>query len=332
VWIGHSAVVNSLTDANYISNFVGEKLAAQGLVRSPVSLRRYCQGGEDPDSKLVFLSNGNPALVVTVSPPEFPEVIAEECLKIAQMQLLLGDLSGPILQPLDTGRIQASSYAVLPYRRPFSKRRGLQWIRRMRLRHHVLAWLLQVAQGRSAACEASRYEASLKALADTVPRDGPTAVLLRAGIEHMQSGRFAPRTAPMHGDLWSGNVLHGAAATAFTLVDWRGSETEGFPIFDLLRAAESFGFSSKALSRELRFHRAALGCQMEDLPVYLLGALGHYAARLGEMSPAAFQSMRDRCVTRLSRALEVADSSLTGRFFAGRRRGDGPGTKGSDAA
>lgn len=69
---------------------------------------------------------------------------------------------------------------------------------------------------------------------------------------------------------------------------------------------------------------------MEDLPVYLLGALGHYAARLGEMPPAAFRAMSDRCVTCLSRGLEAVDSSLTGRFFLRHSGGFGqPDTDGS---
>ena len=72
--------MQSITDANYISTVIGERLTAKGLLRSPVPLRRYCQGGEDPDSKLVFLSEGRPGFVVTISPPEFPEVVAEECL------------------------------------------------------------------------------------------------------------------------------------------------------------------------------------------------------------------------------------------------------------
>ena len=135
----------NVTDADYISSFIAETLQAKGLLRSPVPLRRYRQGGEDPDSKLVFISEGEPALVVTVSPPEFPDVVAEECLRAAQMRSRLGDLGGPVLEPLDTGRVQTSSYAVLPFRKSFSRRRVVQWIHRNWARHHVLEWLLQIA-------------------------------------------------------------------------------------------------------------------------------------------------------------------------------------------
>ena len=304
--IGHSARVHTITDANYISSFVGERLMAKGLLGSPVSLRRHMQEMEDPDSKLVFLSKGRHGFVVTVSPSQFPEVVAEECLKAARIRSQLGDLGAPILEPLDTGRIQTSSYAVLPYRKPLAKRRGLSWIDRMRVRRHLLEWLLQVAQRQSTACPVSRYELSLKALSAAIAADSPTAALLRATEKHLLSGDFAPRACPMHGDVWTGNVLHGAASTAFTLVDWRGSEADGFPLFDLIRGADSFGLSPKALRRELQLHRAALRCQAQDLPIYLLGALGHYAAHLGEMLVTHFRRMADDSVGRLMSALAPA--------------------------
>lgn len=307
------------TDTNYISALVGERLIAKGLLGSPVPLQRLGhETSDNADSKQVYLSKGRHGFVVAISPPGFPEVVAEECLKAAQMRRLLADLGAPILRPLDTGRIETASYAVLPYRRPLSKRRGMQWAHRIWMKRHLIEWLLEVARRRSGACAPSRYEYSLEALRARIAPESATGALLRTAQERLRSGHFAPRTTPMHGDLWKGNVLHGAASTAFTLVDWRGSETQGYPIFDLIRAAESFGLSPKALGRELRLHRRALGCQVEDLPLYLLGALGHYAARLGEMSPAAFRAMSDSCVTSLSRALQAMDLSRTGLFFAGR--------------
>jgi hypothetical protein len=302
--IGHIRAVGSITDANYISKLVGERLMAKGLLRSPVSLRRYCQGNEDPDSKLVFLSGRRDGIVVTVSPSHFPEVVAEECRKVAGMRSLLGDLSSPLLEPLDSGRIDTSSYAVLPYRKPLSNRRGVRLFARIRARRPLLGWLRQVAGRRSSACEMSRYETSLQALRATVLPGSPTATLLRTAEQRLRSGDFAPRSSPMHGDLWIGNVLHGHGSAAFTLIDWRGSATNGYPIFDLIRAAESFGLSRRALNRELRHHRAGLGCQLMDLPLYLLGALGHYAAHIQEMSPSLFRAMADDSVARLSSAMD----------------------------
>lgn len=276
---------------------------AKGLLQSPLRLQRYSQGAEDADSKLVFLGTGRDGVVVTVSPTLFPEIVAQECLQAARMRSLLGALGAPILEPLDTGRVLTATYAVLPYRRPLATSRGLRWLERRRVIRHVLGWLLQVARRHGVACEAERYEAALRALAQAVPTDSPTAALAAAAAAHLASGHFTPRSLPMHGDLWKGNVLRGIAPARFTLVDWRGSALQGFPVFDLIRAAQSFGLSAAALRRELQQQRAALGCQAQDLPVYLLGALGHYASRLGEMRPSLFRAMADDCVMLLSGAL-----------------------------
>lgn len=294
----------SIHDSDFVSRFIADRLMARGLLREPVPLRRYSQGADDPDSKLVFLSKERPDFVVTVSPVEFPEVVAEECQKALEMRQSLGALSTPILEPIDTGRIDAASYAVLPYRKPLWKVRGLRWIDRVRMRRRLLKWLLRIAQERTVASDISRYEKSLEALTRLITPDSPTARMLGTAAGHVRSGGFAPQSAPMHGDLWIGNVLRGVDPAPFTLIDWRGSTVDGFPIFDLVRTAGSFGMSSKALHRELRLHRDALGCEPPDLPVYVLGGLGHYAERLGEMSPTLFRTMADECVTRLTAAMQ----------------------------
>jgi hypothetical protein len=297
-------------DAAHVSRLVGERLAAKGIVAAPVSLERHSVGGGVRDSKVVFVSRGAPGLVVVVSPRQFPGVVAEECHKAAEMRSLLGDLGAPILEPMDTGRIDSSTYAVLPYRKPLSRRRILGRLDLLRMQRHVCDWLLRVAQRHGAQTDIARYRSSFSALAPVISPDSPTAGCLRSAESHLRSGRFVARSTPMHGDIWKANVLRGASASVpFTLIDWRGSAKDGFPIYDLMRAAQTFRLSPKALQAQLQFHQAALGCQPQDLSLYLLGALGYYAGRLGEMPPDVFQAMADECVTRLSSALEAATSS-----------------------
>ena len=312
--------MNALADPDYISSMVCQRLVSKGLLPAPVPLQRLSRAAEVGDSKFVFVSRPGRQFVVTVSPVRFPEVVADECFKAARMRSHLGDLGTPIPEPLDTGRIETSSYVVVPYRKPLSTRRGARWLARIWMRRPLLDWLLQVARRHGGPCDPSRYEASLQALGAAVAQDSPTATVLRAAEKHLRSGRFAPRVTPMHGDLWEGNVLHGTGQTVFTLVDWRGSEIDGFPLFDLIRAADSFRLSAKGLERELQRHRTALGCEVEDLPLYVLGALGHYAARLGEMPLALFRDMADNCVRHLSSALGLPPRSRPARPL-----GDNPG-------
>src|SRR5690348_12715129 len=88
--MGHSCGVGTITDANYVSNFVGERLVSKGLLQSPIPLKRHLHEMADlPDTKLVYLSRGRQGLVVMISPPQYPEVVAEECLKAAHIRSLL---------------------------------------------------------------------------------------------------------------------------------------------------------------------------------------------------------------------------------------------------
>lgn len=258
-------------------------------------------------------------LVVIVSPSEFPGVVAEECHKAAEMRSFLGALGAPILEPIDIGRIDRSTYAVMPYRHPLSQKRILGRLDVLRVQRHICNWLVRITERHGAEMDVSRYRSAFSALARMAPSDSPTAARLAAAERHLRSGRFLARSTPMHGDLWQANILRGGLGSApFTLIDWGGSARDGFPIFDLIRAAQTFRLTPKALHAQLELHRAALGCQLEDLPSYLLGALGHYAARLGEMSPSVFLAMADDCVTHLSSALEVAaPSGPTDRLTSG---------------
>lgn len=289
-----------------------------------VPLKKRSQPPKNPDGKIVFLSKRRHGIVVIVSPPQFPDVVAEECRKAAQMRSRLGDLSTPILAPLDTGHILGSAFAVLPYLRPLSLRRAVGRLDERLVKHHLLDWLLQVARRHSAPAELSRYRTAFLVLADAVTPGGPAAAMLRMAQAHLMSGRFAALSTPMHGDLWKGNVLHGTRSVPFAIVDWGGCSIEGYPLFDLIRVAESFHVSPATLRRQLLLHRAALGCEMEDLPLYLLGALGHFAERLGEMPLACFQAMADHTVLCLSSALEAAGSSRLGRLIARLRNRDLP--------
>jgi len=302
--IGHSPTVDAINDADFVSRFVRDRLIAKSSAfGKTLLLTQFSQGADDPDSKLVFLSQGKPALVIIISPALFPNVVAEECRKAAEMRALLGDLGAPILEPLDAGRILASTYAVLPYRKPLSQRRILSRLDELRVNRHLFDWLLQIARKHSVSGEVSGYERAFRALDLAVSPDSAAAALLRKAERHLRSGRFVARSVPMHGDLWKGNVLRGAGSAPFTLVDWRGSSVDGFPIFDLIRAASSFHLSPTALCRQLQLHRAALGCQMEDLPLYLLAALGHFAERRGEMPLTTLHAMIEISVMRLSGAL-----------------------------
>jgi hypothetical protein len=89
----------------------------------------------------------------------------------------------------------------------------------------------------------------------------------------------------------------------FMVIDWRGSQVDGFPIFDLVRFAESAGLSSKALRAELAQHAERLECGIGDTRDYLSAALGLIWANLDQFPPERFALMGTRNLQTLEAAL-----------------------------
>ncbi|WP_340315371.1 phosphotransferase [Rhizorhabdus argentea] len=220
------------------------------------------------------------------------------------MREVLGKDGDVLLQPFDTGRLADRSYAILPYRRPLSNRRLIGRLSEMRVRRPVLNWLTRIARDRHSVIDLAAYRNALHSLSRTAKPGWPPDELLSRCYARIGRPDFRPLGVPMHGDMWKGNVLRGTKGAAFTLIDWRGSEVCGFPIFDLVSTASSFRLSPAALRRELKAHRAALHCIDDDLPVYLLGALGHYAAHLDHFPVQDFRAMAADFIGRLVDAID----------------------------
>jgi hypothetical protein len=108
------------------------------------------------------------------------------------------------------------------------------------------------------------------------------------------------RHVPMHGDLWSDNVL--LAEDGIRIVDWAGAKVKGFGVYDLLRAASSFNVPRRLLRRELLRHAEILG-GADALRLHLLAALGHLASDLGEFPPDQYVKMANESWRMLGSAI-----------------------------
>jgi aminoglycoside phosphotransferase (APT) family kinase protein len=98
----------------------------------------------------------------------------------------------------------------------------------------------------------------------------------------------------MHGDLWQDNLLRQQDGS-LAVIDWGGSATQGYAVYDLVRLAQSFRLTKTRLHDELAWQAGRLGHASDGLTLHLLGALGHYAARLGEFPRERFCAMAQSC-------------------------------------
>ncbi len=110
----------------------------------------------------------------------------------------------------------------------------------------------------------------------------------------LNAGEVRAHHVPMHGDLWKGNILRQHDGS-LALIDWAGSEVQGYAMYGLIRAAISLGVSRRRLAVEIEWHRQALGGSRHLPELHLLGALGHYARHLGEFPPDRFATSAQEC-------------------------------------
>jgi hypothetical protein len=253
------------------------------------------------DAVCVYLVNDGGTSVLQVSSPAFPDVVRELTQKIAAAREVLGvHLGSPIPVPLDQWQVNGVSCALFEEFTPISRGRLTRFLQLRKIRLPVLAWLRQIAAiDRGPANEAKRC---LQALAKC-PYETLSALATNA-LERIEDGSFAPRSRVMHGDLTLGNVLLDPSnIREFMIIDWRGSDVDGYPIFDLVKFAEAVRLRPRALRFELAAHAERLACDIQDTVFYLVTALGHIWLNLDQFPPERFAAMAKRNLNTLDAAL-----------------------------
>jgi hypothetical protein len=243
------------------------------------------------------------ATILKISPPAFPTVIEEMVLKARAARDALGpDLNDPIPVPLDQWEMNGVTCALFEQLTPISSNRLKRSFQLHKTTPLILAWLRGIAaidRGPS-----RTINACVRALADCpyeMLRDAASRALAQLEAEN-----FVGRSMVMHGDLWIGNIMLDPSSTrGFMLIDWRGCEVDGYPIFDLVRFADSAKLSPVSLKSELEAHAALLGCEPADTRFYLLAAFGHFWLHLDQFPPERFNAMARRCLEVWDRAIHA---------------------------
>lgn len=254
-----------------------------------------------PDSVSVY--RGHDGTVLKVSPREFPNVARELAEKIIIARAALGEELGKVTPiVLSQWEVDGVSYALFEELTPIFEDPVRRFIQLRRLAPRILSWLRKVTEldrGLS-----NQLDACLEALA------GCPYQLLRQNatdaLGAVSSSRFAARAAVMHSDLWLGNImLDPTGSREFVLIDWRGSNVDGFPIFDLVKFAQTAKLRPKALRRELAAHAERLACSVRETRIYLLAALGYIWLHLEQFPPERFNAMAESCLRTIDDALNA---------------------------
>lgn len=281
--------------------------------RPQISLLSRAEGVMDGTTVLLIRdSAGKPRAVALCSAPIAPDMVRRAMSHAREAKLLLGELVGsPILNPLTEGYVRGLSYAVLPYCADLSNHRTVWWLQRRLLRPLIFNWLWRVTECSVCDIEPAAIDHSfaepLRRLASL--GDG-FRVAARWATGRLDAGVWVPKHVLMHGDLWKGNILIRPKNYAdepwrerFVVIDWAGSETGGYAMYDLVRLSQSMRLTTGFLRNEVARHSRLLECEPVDAKSYLLAALGHIYMNLEHFPLSRFSRMAEDSFAILERAL-----------------------------
>jgi hypothetical protein len=232
-------------------------------------------------------------MVLMYSPGLAPLAVHQSALRAVAAAKALGPaLSTRVLQPLLTGEVAGRSYAVVPYLSALAQSRCGWVVQKTQVLPALLDWLYAAMRKTAMAVNPTfvqdRYERPLRALAELEALDQHIREAARFASDRLATSQWIPVQCLMHGDIWKGNLLLRPSPAGswagwsdrLVLIDWAGSRTDGYPIFDLAQASGAFRFSSARMRRELMRHCLVLRCEPIDCVGYVLAALGALLAKL----------------------------------------------------
>ena len=286
---------------------------------SALSLRELSHPAQVADAPSTFAVRQGvspPRAVLMCSSRDYPDMVERSMARAAAAkQRLPRHEAAAILTPLLQGRVHGMSFAMLNYCRPLSRRRPLSWVQRSLVQPHILEWIFRVAESTREepddATRAARFGEPLRLLLSMRMLSAPLRQSARRALCRLEDADWRPKQVLMHGDLWEGNVLIDGPdpqehrtrwAQRFAVIDWPGSEVQGYAIYDLVRYALSSRLGPRGLHGEVTRHCAALACEPEDAMSYLLCALGHIGMHLEEFPFERYLRMVEACYDGLQRA------------------------------
>lgn len=227
------------------------------------------------------------------SPESAPDAAGDAATRAQVAARVLGpQLARHVMAPLKIGLVGTRSYSVVPLLQPLASVRPLWWLQRHRIQKPLFDWLFHVADRTSAPTDADAvlncYAVPLEVIADTDGIDAPVKAAAANACMRLRARRWVPRQCLMHGDLWHGNLMMKARsgpmpswAARLTVIDWGGCRVDGYPVFDLLVAADSLRTPPALAQKELRRHATLLSCELEDATAYALAAVGSFLVSPG---------------------------------------------------
>ncbi|MDM8543411.1 phosphotransferase [Desulfococcaceae bacterium HSG9] len=244
----------------------------------------------DASYKAVFINtDGAPAAFLLASNPKSCDLIARNTAKARLARHKLNNSLGTvILTPIAESRFQGLSWAIFPLKR-LPAEKGWAWrYQKLMLTPQLLGWLAGVVGHTKRALTSEdagqRLCEPLQKLATDRQFSSGIRSAAQKALARYEQGLWKPQTVLVHNDLWKGNILLPLSEERrkkypeFYIIDWAGSNSVGFPFFDLMKLMHNLGLPGIVMRQVIKKHCRVLNFELEDAMSSLLAAI----ADLGE--------------------------------------------------
>jgi hypothetical protein len=268
----------------------------------------------DHSVNALLLSSREPVAFIQCSSSHTPDAVATAVANANQARELLdGDLKRSIPVPYLQGKVESRTYAVWPLFQDLPHNKVAWRLFRPRLSPHILGWLRQLLEA-SLACPTlsekevvDAYRLRLQHVNEEAVYPNASRQAADSALARLEQGKWLPKCALMHGDLWKDNLMLRKGQISsflnpeFVVIDWPGAQRNGYPFYDLVRIADSMQMKRSNVYREIVFHSRALNCEPEDAVGYLTAAHGHYGLYRGEFPLGGLCGVMDHGLKLLQR-------------------------------
>jgi hypothetical protein len=298
----------SLTDLTNQLCQISKLIDQSGTIESVVTQAATADSpvAADATTKLVFTSAQDVPMFVTVSGDGNPDLVARATRNIKKVRRQLSErYAEPVVEPLEAGMVLGRSFAVWPMLDQFPQGRVPRYLAKRRIRPNVLDWLsgiLDETHIQTNADDRRLIATNLALLYDDRRHQDHVRRAAESAADSLASGRWVPVHCVQHSDLWMGNIMIAPAGSSmsFTLVDWAGATTTGYPFFDLCRFAISNNTPSRLIKKHVACQLRRLDSNSNRIGFNVLCALGQMQSRLEHFPESLFRKM----------ALETTNFSL----------------------
>ena len=244
-----------------------------------------------PDHTYVMQIDGAQSIddaVLIISNENYPNVVADAAAQIGAIdERLTPETRKRILKPLLVDQYGKQSFALYPVLEPFAANRIIGKLQKQLLQNDICGWLANVAKETKKACNEAeernaRFSEPFQFLTaqDALPSDLKTAS--EAFGKSVEESGHEIFNVVQHGDFWLGNIMldrgtlpyAGILSRNFHVIDWGGSNLDGYPFGDLVRFVMSTRRHSFAPGEILEAYADIAGLPTNSIAFYCLAEMG----------------------------------------------------------